>query len=220
MTLRARNLTLLATLLLAIAAFFAGQFLYDRQARAAGDRKLVEQNDSLVRPHAYVFGRRDAPVTLVEFFDPACEACRAFHPFVKKLLAQYPRELRLVLRYAPFHEGSESVVRLLEAARGQERYPQVLEAVLAAQPEWADHHRPRLERAQEAAQAAGLDVPKALVAGQAPEVTALIAQDIQDLKALGVRKTPSFFVNGRSLPSFGPDQLAALVAEEVAKAAR
>ena len=36
--------------------------------------------------------------------------------------------------------------------------------------------------------------------------------------ALGVKQTPTFFVNGRSLPSFGPDQLAALVAEEVAKA--
>ena len=34
---------------------------------------------------------------------------------------------------------------------------------------------------------------------------------------LGVSKTPTFFVNGRPLPSFGVDQLTALVAEEVAK---
>jgi protein-disulfide isomerase len=32
-----------------------------------------------------------------------------------------------------------------------------------------------------------------------------------------VTKTPTFFVNGKGLPSFGPQQLAALVAEEVAK---
>ena len=44
-----------------------------------------------------------------------------------------------------------------------------------------------------------------------------LQQDIADLTALKVSKTPTFFVNGRSLPSFGPDQLAALVAEEVAK---
>ena len=43
---------------------------------------------------------------------------------------------------------------------------------------------------------------------------------VEDLTALPVSKTPTFFVNGRSLPSFGPDQLAALVAEEVAKAKR
>ena len=48
----------------------------------------------------------------------------------------------------------------------------------------------------------------------------LVQQDIEDLTALQVQRTPTFFVNGRSLPSFGPDQLAALVAEEVAKAKR
>ena len=46
---------------------------------------------------------------------------------------------------------------------------------------------------------------------------ALLQQDTADLTALKVSKTPTFFVNGRSQPSFGPDQLAALVAEEVAK---
>jgi protein-disulfide isomerase len=34
---------------------------------------------------------------------------------------------------------------------------------------------------------------------------------------LEVTKTPTFFVNGRNLPSFGAEQLATLVAEEVAK---
>jgi hypothetical protein len=46
----------------------------------------------------------------------------------------------------------------------------------------------------------------------------LLQQDIADLTALQVTKTPAFFVNGRSLPSFGPEQLAWLVADEVAKA--
>ena len=32
----------------------------------------------LVRFHSPVLGRADAPVTVVEFLDPACEACRAF----------------------------------------------------------------------------------------------------------------------------------------------
>ena len=53
-----------------------------------------------------------------------------------------------------------------------------------------------------------------------PEMQALLAQDVEDLTALQVSRTPTFFVNGRSLPSFGPDQLAALVAEEVATAKR
>ena len=42
-------------------------------------------------------------------------------------------------------------------------------------------------------------------------------QDVQDLTALKVEKTPTFFVNGRPLPSFGHTQLAELVAQEVSK---
>ena len=41
---------------------------------------------------------------------------------------------------------------------------------------------------------------------------------MQDVEALGVNQTPTFYVNGRELTDFGPQQLADLVAEEVEKA--
>ena len=80
--------------------------------------------------------------------------------------------------------------------------------------------RPRktyLELAYQAAEKAGLDIQKALVDAKSPDIEALIAQDIEDLTALEVTKTPTFFVNGRGLPSFGIEQLKALVVEELAK---
>ena len=58
---------------------------------------------------------------------------------------------------------------------------------------------------------------KALADAQSPAIEAVLKQDVEDLTALEVTKTPTFFVNGKGLPSFGPQQLAALVAEEVAK---
>ena len=45
----------------------------------------------------------------------------------------------------------------------------------------------------------------------------MLKQEVEDLTSLEVKKTPTFFVNGRTLASFGPDQLAALVAQEVGK---
>lgn len=212
-----RKISIAAVALVTVFAFIGGVYLYRQHAQRSADQ-TPQQSDRLVRPHAYIFGPRDAPVTLVEFFDPACEACRAFYPYVKRLLAQYPRELRLVVRYAPFHEGSESVVRLLEAARQQNKYEPVLEAVLREQSRWADHGNPNLNIAYELAKSAGLDLTKALAAAGTPEVSAVLTQDVQDLKALGVERTPTFFVNGRALASFGPQQLADLVAEEVGKA--
>ena len=94
----------------------------------------------------------------------------------------------------------------------------MLESLLAAQPQWADHGNPNIGLAYKAAQAAGLDIQKALADAQGSDIAAVLQQDIEDLTALEVTKTPTFFVNGRGLPSFGDQQLLALVAEEVAKA--
>ena len=132
-------------------------------------------------------------------------------------MAQHPGKVRLALRYAPFHHGSDQVVKLMEAARKQGLYTPVLEALLAAQPEWADHAAPNIGTAFETAARAGLDMGRARQDMETPEIQAVLAQDIEDLTALRVSKTPTFFVNARSLPSFGPEQLARLVAEEVAK---
>lgn len=214
----AKKITVAAVLALMAIVFYLGVNAYRDRLQATQQDQVRAEPTRLVRMHSPVLGPQNAPVTIVEFFDPACETCRAFHPFVKELMARYPSKVRLVIRYAPFHHGSDEVVKLLEAARRQGKYQSVLEAVLAAQPRWADHANPNPAHAVEAAQQAGLDVKQAMQDMQRPEVQALLQQDIEDLTELQVTKTPTFFVNGRPLPSFGPDQLAALVAEEFAKA--
>ncbi len=193
---------------------------YRKQTQNPQDQTVLAEQTRLVRMHSPVLGPQAAPVTIVEFFDPACETCRAFYPIVKSLMAKYPDDVRLVIRHAPFHQGSDQVVKLLEAAKRQGRYQPVLEAVLQAQPTWADHGRPNPDLTFEIAKAAGLDIERARADMAKPEMQALLTQDVEDLTALQVSQTPTFFVNGRSLPSFGPDQLATLLAEEVAKAKR
>lgn len=205
-------------LILVVAAFVVGVSQYRKQTQSAQDQTVRSEQTRLVRMHSPVLGPQGAPVTIVEFFDPACETCRAFYPIVKSLMAKYPDDVRLVIRYAPFHQGSDQVVKLLEAAKRQGKYQQVLEAVLQAQPTWADHSRPNPDLTFEIAKAAGLDIDRAREDMARPEIHALLTQDVEDLNALKVTRTPTFLVNGRSLPSFGPDQLAALVAQEVAKA--
>ena len=193
------------------------QVVRESSSQPVGQSPIQAEN-RLVRFHSPVFGPRNAPVTIVEFFDPACETCRAFYPIVKDILKQYPNDVRLVIRYAPFHAGSDQVVKLLEAAKLQDKYLPVLESVLDDQPQWADHGKPNLDLAYSAAQEAGLDIVKAQADAKSPAIEAVLNQDIEDLTALEVTKTPTFFVNGRGLPSFGDQQLKALVAEEVTKA--
>lgn len=171
----------------------------------------------LVRPHSPVIGPANAPVTLVEFLDPACGACAAFSPVVKQIQLLYPREVRVVVRFAPFHKGSDQAIRLLVAAKKQGKFEQVLDALFERQEEWASHQAPNIPHIGNIATDVGVDLPKARVDAGSPAATAVLAQDNEDIVALQVERTPTFYVNGRVLDEFGPEQLLGLVREEVEK---
>ncbi|MEW9680688.1 DsbA family protein [Pseudomonas sp. TE50-2] len=199
--------------LLAIAGFVAAALLYKGNQSVPEVAAPVKANSALVRFNAPSFGPAKAPVTIVEFFDPSCESCRAFYPIVKQMMAKHPEDLRLVLRYKRLHVGSEEAIRLLEAARKQGVFVPVLEAVLESQPLW--HDDATAAAAWEAAAQAGLDVEKAREQAMAPDITAAIERDAEDAQALGVKGTPTFFVNGKPLPSFGAQPLYDLIKSEI-----
>lgn len=210
-----KRIIVLLTALLAVGVFIGAGVVYDRQMVKLKKETATAFASALIRDHSPIIGTANAPVTIVEFFDPACETCRAFHPIVKQILARHPDDVRLVLRYAPLHEGSDHVVRMLEAARIQDVFEPVLESVLRAQPNWAMHGNPDIEVAWEAARIAGLDVKRAKQDISLPTIDAVLKQDVADLTLLKIRGTPTFFVNGQPLQSFGPRQLYEAVLNEL-----
>ena len=201
------------TALLAVAAFAGSAVLYGRQRSA--EALAAAGGSQLIRSHSPVIGTADAPVTVVEFFDPSCEACRAFYPIMKQILAAHPDDVKLVLRYTPLHEGSDEVVRIVEAARRQNMFETVLEALLARQAEWAVHGAPDLDKAWNIAAAAGLDIDRAKRDAASPEIAEVLRQDVKDMEAAKIQRTPTFFVNGKPLTEFGPQQLYDLIVSEI-----
>lgn len=206
-----RRNVVVGTVVVALAAF-AGAAAYYPSATVP---PAPQEESNLVRAHSPVIGPANAPVTIVEFLDPSCEACRAFYPIVKQIMAAFPEKTRLVIRYAPLHEGSDEAVGILEAARVQGKFEPVLEKLLSEQPKWAVHGAPDIEAAWRIAGEAGLDVEKARGDAKAPAVVAALNQDIADMKAINLQGTPTFFVNGNPLTEFGSQQLYDLVAAEV-----
>ena len=194
--------------------FGFGVYLYQPLVEKMVKVAPVANTAQLVRDHSPVFGPKDAPVTIVEFFDPACEACRAFYPIVKDIMAAYPDKVRVVIRYAAFHPPSENAIRLLEAARLQGKFEPVLERLLETQPRWAPHGRDP-EDIWRLLDGTGLDIERATRESQMPYIVSVLNQDAADIKAIGVSGTPTFFVNGKPLKTFGPDQLRDLVQSEV-----
>ena len=198
-------------------AFAVATYIYTSQESNRIGALAATADSPLERPHSRSIGSADAKVVLVEFFDPACETCRTFDPYVKSLLDSHPDRVRLVLRYAPFHQGSDTMVKILEAAGRQGLFSEALQMMYETQPQWASHHNPQPEKIWAFLPNTGLDVSKARRDMQDPKFVQIIEQDLADGRALGVRKTPQFFVNGKALMSFGYPQLKKLLDTEVAK---
>lgn len=177
---------------------------------------LAQKNAELfVRDHSPTLGSDDAKVFIVEFMDPACETCAAFAPFVKKIMADNPGKIKLVLRYAPFHEGADNFVKILEAARMQGKYWETLDVMFKSQGAWANHGHYQPERLWEFIPRTGVDIEQIKKDMHSPAIAKIIEQDMADLKALNVQKTPGYFVNGKPLQQFGYRQLQQLIQSEL-----
>ncbi len=205
----------ISTAAVVVVAFIAGALFLRERSTQEVVQAAQANNDAFVRPHSPIFGNPAAKVTIVEFFDPSCETCRAFYPIVKGIVNASFGQVRLVVRYAALHQGSDTAVKIIEGARQQGRYWEVVEKVLADQPRWAAHHNPQPELIWDTVKELGLDVAKAKSAAASPEVEQVLRQNTADMKALKVTATPGFFVNGTPLRDFGAEQLKALVDREL-----
>ena len=214
-----KTLFVIAALLLLL-GFIVAALLYNVEKEEQAGQFAAANNAALVRMHSPSLGPAEAPVVVVEFLDPACETCAAFYPLVKQIMAANPGRIRLVLRYAPFHKGSDQVVAALEAARKQGKYWQALEMLLARQNDWVQNHAAQVARIWPLLEAAGLDLQKLRSDMAAPEIAGVIEQDLLDAQTLKVTKTPEYFVNGRPLPRFGIEPLKDLIDEALAATKR
>lgn len=210
-----KKMTVIISAAVMVGLFAVAALIYKKNQDEIANAKARAHAEALVRPYAPVFGNPDAKVTIVEFFDPACETCALFYPLVKEIMSMHGDKTRLVLRYAPFHPGSDKLVLMLEAARKQDKYQLALETMLGTQQTWASHHDPQPELVWQLLAQAGIDIARLQQDMASPELVQRLEQDVTDLKALKVEKTPSYFVNGEPLTEFGAQQLHDLIAKHV-----
>lgn len=210
---------LLISLGLLVTAFFIGANYYN-SSQSDKITNLSKGNNSLLQnENSFVYGNKEAKVQLVEFFDPACQTCALFHPYVKEILKQYDGKVKLVLRYAPFHEGSDEAVKILEASKKQGKFLDVLEILFQTQNFWVIHHKVDINKLwQVLEQSKVLDINKLKDELKDPKLDEIVKQDLADAKALNQTKTPGYLVNGKPLAQFGLEQLVNLINSEVKKA--
>ncbi len=200
-----------------VVAIVAAISLQGEEETSSVEDILAARDAALASEHSPMLGDPNAKVHLVEFLDPACETCALFYPMVKGWMEQVPGQIRLSVRHVPFHSGAEYAVQVLEASRKQDKYWETLEALLATQSQWTRNHIVVPEMIGAAIADVGLDMDKLEADMNSIDVMRNMEQDRKDAVFLKVSKTPTYYVNGRPLPSFGAQQLADLIREELEK---
>jgi protein-disulfide isomerase len=215
----------LAIVVVGVAVFVSMSYRssVQNERRPTSTANTAAPTGQLVREDSATLGPTDAKVTVVEFYDPECEACAEYHPVLKKILKDYDGKIRLVARYMTFHPNSIPAASFIEAAAEQGKYWQAQELLFEKQPEWGmKHGAPSSEPEPDInalfnkyAKQLGLDLNKASQAIKEERYAEKIARDKKDGQGLGVRKTPTIFVNGKIAPAMDEQGLRRMIDEEL-----
>lgn len=217
-----RNLAAIGAIV--IVAGVIGTMLYRSSSQTVQVPKN-EVNEALVRPDSPSIGPADAKVTVVEFLDPECESCAALAPAVKRVLGEFQGQVRFVVRYMPYHKNSRLAASYLEAAAEQGKYWEMQEKLFQKQGEWGEVHgaAPQPERPAPAAlfdkwaAELGLNVEQLKASAADKKHIDKVERDFADGRSLGVRGTPTFFVNGQRLARLSEADLRKMIADELKK---
>lgn len=166
-------------------------------------------------------GNAKAPVTLEEFGDFQCPPCGLLHPILKKMEEEFgPAKLRLVFRefpLVPTHAHALQAASAAEAAGLQGKFWEMHDLIYENQKSWADAFdvRPIFE---DYATKIGLDLAQFKRDTGSEIVERRIFLDGKRAHSLGVKGTPTVFLNGKEVPfqSLDPEKLRPLINAELA----
>lgn len=198
---------------------FGGLLAFFSKDDVAGENTSAPSTPqaNLLREGNYSKGPANAKVTLVEFFDPECEGCAAFHPILQKVLAEYPNDVKLVARYMLFHGNSYPAALALEGAGKQGKYWEMYSILLERQVEWSHQDKPVNSIFEGFAKELKLDLVEFNKSYDDLTFKSTLAQDVSEGKLLGVKGTPTFFVNGQMLMNLSYNDLKTAIDKEIAR---
>ena len=145
-------------------------------------------------------GGDDALVTVVEFGDYRCGYCIKVEPVLEELEKSYGREVRFVFRNQPLGGNPESrlIAEAAMAAGEQGRFWQMHDRLFATE---GPIDRPVIDQL---AREIGLDLGRFGAALDRRRFELDVSRDAAEGARLGVRGTPTFFINGTALVGARP----------------
>ena len=150
---------------------------------------------------AYALGPEDAPITIVEFSDFQCPYCRRWHEEVyEPLLAAYPGQIRMVYRHLPLtsiHPDAFAAAEAAMCAGEQDAFWQYHEKLFSSEILGTEVYT-------QYAQELKLDMTVFEACMTDHKYQETIQKDSDFALDLGIRSTPTFFINGLAIVGAQP----------------
>lgn len=185
-------------------ALVGGIAWFDQQSNKPPST-TVPAEVAAVRPDDWAEGPAEAPVTLIEYADFQCPACRAYAPIVDELLKQRPDMVRFVYRYLPLttiHKNALPSAYAAEAAGRQGQFFELLHALFDHQDEWKDLSNAKAKDAFAGyASDLKIDMDRFDADRESQAVKDRIGDSAAESARLGFESTPTFVLNGEHIDS-------------------
>jgi len=188
---------------LVAAAAIAGGTIFYRAKLAANPPLRISKETADAKQAGHVLGPADAPLTLEEYGDFQCPPCGKLSEPINQLQKQY--NLRVIFREfpLPMHAHAREAACAAEAAGLQGRFWQMHDLLFREQPVWSNSTDARnLFNAY--AGMLQLDLDRFKRDMDSNEVQEQVETDKQRGTLIGVKTTPTIFLNNQAVP---PEQL-------------
>ena len=180
----------------ALETYYKSKRQKQQQAAAAAERnRMEEQFNNPVKidiGDSPVMGKKDAPVTIIEFSDFQCPYCGRGKDTMHEVAEAYPDQVKIVFKHLPlpFHPQAKPAARASIAAQKQGKFWEMHDKLFENQKNLSDETYIAL------ANELGLDIEKFKRDFNDPAVAKMVDDDAALAATLGVQGTPGFFVNG------------------------
>lgn len=166
----------------------------------------------------HITGKKDAPVSLVEYSDFQCPACEAYFPIVERIIEKYKDRISFEYRHYPLtaiHSNAFAAARASEAAGKQDKFWEMYRLLFVNQSAWAQSNDTKAIFENYAKQLR-LDIGRYRTDFASSETNRSINASIQEFNRRGLTKsTPTFLLNGKKIQPKSEKEFTKLIDDQL-----
>lgn len=156
---------------------------------------------AVTEPTAHVKGNLESELTLIEYSDFQCPACKNAAPQIQSLVDQHGESFQLEYRHFPLrsiHPNAQIGAQAAEAAGMQGKFWEMHDMLFDKQSEWSESFNPKRFFAEYATEL-GISPERLLYDLESDTVKSIVNAQFDEASELGLPGTPSFVLNGEQI---------------------